>query len=72
MKRAYPSAPRPSVGVVVHDGNRILLVLRGQEPSKGKWSIPGGLVELGETIQEAARREVTSGSTLLGVWLVPP
>lgn len=38
--------------------SRILLVRRGQEPSKGLWSVPGGLIELGETIQEAARREV--------------
>jgi 8-oxo-dGTP diphosphatase len=42
----------------VCDGDRVLLVLRGQEPSRGKWSIPGGVVELGETVQEAAQREV--------------
>lgn len=38
--------------------DQVLLVLRGQEPSRGKWSIPGGVLELGETIQQAARREV--------------
>ncbi|HUW94963.1 MAG TPA: NUDIX hydrolase [Anaerolineae bacterium] len=58
MDREYPSAPAPSVGAVVFKGDRVLLVLRGQEPSRGRWSIPGGVMELGETIQETARREV--------------
>ena len=58
MRREYPSAPIPSVGVVVCRGERVLLVLRGQEPSRGKWSIPGGVVEVGETVRNAARREV--------------
>jgi ADP-ribose pyrophosphatase YjhB (NUDIX family) len=58
MRREYPSAPLPSVGAVVCNGDNVLLVLRGQEPSRGKWSIPGGVMELGETIREAARREV--------------
>ncbi len=58
IRREYPSAPVAAVGVVVHKGDRVLLVLRGQEPSLGKWSLPGGVVELGETIRQAARREV--------------
>ncbi len=58
MQREYPSAPLASVGAVVVKDDKILLVLRGQEPSRCKWSIPGGVVELGETIHEAARREV--------------
>jgi 8-oxo-dGTP diphosphatase len=58
MDREYPSTPMPSVGAVVLKGDRVLLVKRGQEPSKGRWSIPGGVMELGETIQETARREV--------------
>lgn len=58
MRREYPSTPIPSVGVVVCREDEVLLVLRGHEPSQGKWSIPGGVVELGETIPEAARREV--------------
>lgn len=58
MHREYPSAPIPSVGVMVFKDKEVLLVLRGQEPSKGKWSIPGGVVELGETIREAGHREV--------------
>ena len=58
MRREYPAAPLPSVGAVVFNGDNVLLVLRGQEPSRCKWSIPGGVMELGETIREAARREV--------------
>jgi 8-oxo-dGTP diphosphatase len=58
MPREYPSAPLPSVGAVVLKGDKVLLVLRRHEPSQGRWSIPGGVVELGETIREAARREV--------------
>jgi 8-oxo-dGTP diphosphatase len=58
MHREYPSAPIPAVGAVVIKGDTFLLVLRGQQPSLGKWSIPGGVLELGETIEEAARREV--------------
>jgi 8-oxo-dGTP diphosphatase len=58
MHREYPSAPVPSVGAVVLKGDRVLLILRGQEPSRGRWSIPGGVMELGEVIQETARREV--------------
>jgi 8-oxo-dGTP diphosphatase len=58
MHREYPSAPIPAVGAVVIKGDTCLLVLRGQQPSLGKWSIPGGVLELGETIEEAARRDV--------------
>jgi ADP-ribose pyrophosphatase YjhB (NUDIX family) len=46
------------VGAVVLDGERVLLVRRGKPPLAGKWSLPGGLVELGETTREAIRREV--------------
>lgn len=57
-EREYP--PRPLVGVgalVVKDG-RVLLVKRGVEPSLGLWAIPGGMLELGETLQEGAEREI--------------
>jgi ADP-ribose pyrophosphatase YjhB (NUDIX family) len=56
--REYPDAPRVGVGAVILDGDRVLLVKRGQPPSEGKWSIPGGLVHLGERIEDAVRREV--------------
>lgn len=58
MSRMYPSRPLVGVGVLIRDGERFLLVKRASEPSKGLWSIPGGLVELGEKAEEAARREV--------------
>lgn len=56
--RRFP--PRPLVGVaaVVFRGERVLLVRRGTPPRQGEWSLPGGLQQLGETVAEAARREV--------------
>ena len=56
--REFPDAPRVGVGTVVLDGERVLLARRGRAPSAGKWSIPGGLVHLGERLEEAAVREV--------------
>jgi 8-oxo-dGTP diphosphatase len=49
----------PCVGAIVHDqGRRLLLIRRGQEPSRGLWSVPGGRVEPGESLAEAVEREV--------------
>ena len=56
--KVYPDAPRVAVGAVVLHQNKVLLVLRGEPPSKDMWAIPGGRVELGETIKAAAEREV--------------
>lgn len=56
--REFPDAPRVGVGVVVVDGERVLLARRGRAPSVGKWSLPGGLVHLGERLEAAALREV--------------
>ncbi len=56
--RAYPDRPIVGVGVVVWRGGRVLLVRRGNPPRAGSWSLPGGAQELGETVFEAARREV--------------
>ena len=56
--REYPEFPRVGIGAVVFREGRILLVRRGVSPGKGLWSIPGGLVELGETLQAAAEREI--------------
>jgi 8-oxo-dGTP diphosphatase len=58
MKREYPDAPVVGVGAVIFDENRVLLVRRGQEPLKGQWSLPGGALELGETLEEGIQREV--------------
>lgn len=58
MTREYPDYPRVGVGAVVLHAGRVLLVQRGRPPALGKWSLPGGLVDLGETTSAAARREV--------------
>ena len=58
MKREFPDHPLVGVGGVVIHRNRVLLIRRGGEPLKGEWSIPGGLVELGEELAAAARREL--------------
>jgi 8-oxo-dGTP diphosphatase len=54
----YPDRPRVAVGAVVIHDDRVLLVQRGKPPSFGQWAIPGGSVELGETLQVAAEREI--------------
>ena len=56
--REYPVAPLVGVGAVVVDGARVLVVRRGRPPARGKWSLPGGLVDLGESVEAAIRREV--------------
>ena len=56
--RKYPWAPLTGVGAVAIKNGKILLVKRAFEPGKGKWSIPGGLVELGERLVEACAREM--------------
>ena len=56
--REYPEAPIVGVGAVVVDQGRVLLVQRGREPMKGKWSLPGGMLELGESLTEGVLREI--------------
>lgn len=58
MIRIYPIAPLVGVGAVVFHKDRVLLVRRAKDPRRGQWSLPGGLQELGETVAEAAGREV--------------
>jgi ADP-ribose pyrophosphatase YjhB (NUDIX family) len=58
MKREYPEAPIVGVGGVIFKDSSVLLVKRGQEPGKGQWSLPGGVVELGETLTDALKREL--------------
>jgi len=65
MVREFPEAPLVGVGaVIVHEG-RVLLVQRGREPLKGHWSLPGGMVELGESLQAGVIREVQEETGLL-------
>ena len=58
MSREYPSQPVVGVGAVVLDRDRVLLVRRAREPLKGVWSIPGGRLEVGETLAAGLRREM--------------
>jgi 8-oxo-dGTP diphosphatase len=57
MKRLYPDQPVVGIGAVIIKEGEIALIKRGNVPSKGKWAIPGGLVELGENLEAAIIRE---------------
>lgn len=58
MKREYPEAPIVGVSAVIVHAGRVLLVERAHEPLKGEWSVPGGALELGETLEQGMLREV--------------
>ena len=58
MKREYPDSPLVGVGAIIIEEGRVVLVKRGHPPLEGKWSIPGGVLEIGETLRKAAVREV--------------
>ena len=64
MKREYPDSPLVGVGAVVIEEGRVLLVKRGHPPLVGEWSIPGGVLEVGETLREAAIREAQEETCL--------
>ncbi|MGA7382993.1 MAG: NUDIX hydrolase [Terriglobales bacterium] len=57
MKREYPDQPLVGVGAIIIEGGHVVLVKRGHPPLAGEWSIPGGVLEVGETLREAAVRE---------------
>ena len=57
ISREYPKHPLVGVGAIISQDNQVVMVRRGKEPSKGDWSIPGGLVDLGETLRDAVIRE---------------
>ena len=56
--REYPERPVVGIGGVIIDHDRTLLIRRGSEPLRGEWSIPGGKLELGETLEEGVAREL--------------
>jgi 8-oxo-dGTP diphosphatase len=68
LRREFPEAPIVGVGAVVIDAEKVLLVRRGNEPLKGEWSLPGGALELGETLQQGVVREVLEET---GLTVVP-
>ncbi|MGE0448043.1 MAG: NUDIX hydrolase [Vicinamibacterales bacterium] len=65
MERRFPASPLVGVGAVVFDGDRVLLIKRARPPSQGEWSLPGGAVELGETLASALQREVLEETGLV-------
>ena len=58
LSRQYPKKPVVGVGAIILDGDQILLEKRKNSPGKGKWTVPGGLVDLGENVEQAIIREV--------------
>jgi 8-oxo-dGTP diphosphatase len=75
MRREYPQQPLVGVGAVIVDHDSVLLIKRGKAPLLGEWSIPGGMLELGETLRQGAEREaleetglVVRATDLLGVF----
>jgi len=58
IQREFPKAPIVGVGAVVVEGGSVLLVQRGREPLKGNWSLPGGMLEVGESLTQGVIREV--------------
>src|SRR5947208_14455975 len=75
IKREYPETPLIGVGAIIVENGRVVLVKRGKAPLLGGWSIPGGMLELGETVRAGAEREaleetglVVRATELLGVF----
>src|SRR5687768_6061344 len=64
MAREYPAYPVVGVGAVVVRDGKALIIKRAHEPRKGEWSLPGGLLELGESLQDAVRREIKEETAL--------
>jgi ADP-ribose pyrophosphatase len=65
MKREYPDSPLVGVGAIIVADGRVLLVKRGHPPLAGEWSIPGGMLEVGERVREAVVREVLEETGLM-------
>ena len=65
--REYPERPIVGVGAVIFDEDRVLLIQRGHAPMLGEWSLPGGALEVGETLEEGVKREVLEETGLVVV-----
>src|SRR5438034_8746502 len=65
MQREYPGQPLVGVGAVIIADARVVLVKRGKAPLLGEWSIPGGMLELGETLRRGAEREALEETELV-------
>jgi len=65
MHREFPDAPLIGVGAIILEGDRVVLVKRAHAPLEGKWSIPGGVLEVGELVREAAIREAREETGLI-------
>jgi 8-oxo-dGTP diphosphatase len=65
MKREYPESPLVGVGAVIVQNHSVLLIRRAQPPLLGEWSLPGGILECGETLREAVAREVREETGLV-------
>ena len=75
MQREFPAQPFVGIGAIIMEGDRVVLVKRAHPPIQGQWSIPGGVLEVGELVREAAVREareetglVVEPGELLGVY----
>lgn len=75
MQREFPDTPLVGVGAIIIEADRVVLVKRAHPPIQGQWSIPGGVLEVGELVREAAIREareetglVVEPGKLLGVY----
>jgi ADP-ribose pyrophosphatase YjhB (NUDIX family) len=65
MQREYPEQPLVGVGVVIIENSRVVLVKRAHAPLQGRWSIPGGVLEVGELVRDAAVREACEETGLI-------
>jgi len=64
-KREYPNQPLIGVGAIIIEGDKVVLIKRGHAPLIGEWSIPGGVLEVGETMRQGVIREAREETSLL-------